>query len=278
MNDDKFIEKIEEVLGRNQLRDLKISNYKSENKVKTFSYEGKTYSIIQPSPLSNMILYKLRKNAEERWNDGFSVIKYDEDPITHSIVMHEKLQEKLNLPKLMNDKIKDTYLENKLIITKLPAEKTDAVKYSKKNPKALARYIGEGLSLMHNEDIAYRDPSIYTLDVFERRGYLSFNNLAFAQTIEKTEDKARDVMQFLISIQYNSKTPIEDLTQIFATYYKTNSKSKNGMRSAMEKVIEYDMGHRSFNLKKQIYQWTVFGVGQDKMIDLKKKILENYPI
>jgi hypothetical protein len=44
----------------------------------------------------------------------------------------------------------------------------------------------------------------------------------------------------------------------------------------MKNVIEYDLSHKSSNPARSIYQWTVFGVGQDKMIELKKDIEKSY--
>ncbi|MGV8151296.1 MAG: hypothetical protein ACP5NV_06235 [Candidatus Woesearchaeota archaeon] len=273
-----FLKYVERAISSRGLKDLLRGNYTSKNRLNTFNYERKKYAVFKPSKISNIVLNTFRQYAENKWNDGFSTIKYCEDPLIHAIDLHKQLEQKIQIPKIVNSKIDGTYLEDEVLITQIPEGIVDAVTYSKEFPNTLSRYIGKDLANMHNENIAYRDPSIYTLSVFPKEHMISFNNFAFAQPIEKPEDKARDIMQFIISLHYNSGKPIKVLTQFFGIFYNSIAKTKNDIKDAMKNVIEYDLEHKSSNPLRAIYQWTVFGVGQDDMIKLKKNILDNYPI
>lgn len=276
--DEKFIKSLEDALKINEFKYLSGQNYTSKNRIITFIHEHEKYSIFKPSKMSSMSINKFRKWAETKWNDEFTTVKYCEEPIVHVINMHEFLQKIINLPELVNYKLKGSYLENTLLVMKTSDELMNAVKYSKMFSKTLTRYLAEDLYKMHNVGIAYKDPSIYNVNISSTKGIVSFNNLIFTQPIEKIEDKARDIMQFLISIHYNSKKPVKELTQIFSIYYKGDykSNSKEELLKAMKNVITYDITHISNNPIRAVYQRMAFGIGQKKMIELKNIILNNF--
>ncbi|GIU68863.1 MAG: hypothetical protein KatS3mg002_0099 [Candidatus Woesearchaeota archaeon] len=279
MKQETLIEKIEKEITNRTIIDkytfLFRSKYNAEKITKTFLFDKEKYQIIT-YPVIPEIIIKLREYAEKKWNDGFSTIKYEEEPIKHQIRIYEKLQEIINIPKIVNYKIKGTYLEDKIILTEIPHDMMNATEYCKIMPKTLTKIIAEYLSKMHLSDITYRDPSIYTVMISPTRKIISLNNLIFTQPMEKIEDKARDIMQFLISLHYNSKKPIDELTSIFKLNYTKYHNKTYEIKEAMKNIIEYDNRKLEMNPIKEIYHLTTQGFGQYKLLILKKIIEKTF--
>lgn len=275
-----LIEKIEKELTKKPIVDeikyLFKSNYRTEKRAKKIIFNLETYQIITDSKIYNKVLLEWRKYFEEEWNEGFSTINYKEEPIKHHVEMHKRLQEIINIPELKNDKIKGTYLEDKIVLTKIPPDMKDATDYAKEMPKTLTKIIAEYLGKIHSSNIAYKDPSLYSVTISPTRKIISFNNLIYAQTTDRMEDKARDIMQFIISIHYNSGKPIDELTEIFKINYKKYHNNINMIKNAMKNIIKYDIDKIRMSPTKEIYHLMVYGFSQNKTLNLKKIIEKTF--